>query len=218
MKKSLLMTMSVLLTLVTLNAKAEFYVGVDLIGHTASFDAKKDANSTADYKLNNSSNYSSSGAGFGFNFGYRFNVAQRFFIAPEYSYEFLNSRSHLSYNNNTASSIDLQIESRSLLKLNLGYKINKSFEVFAFGGFGGAKAQLTDIGLLGDTNVGSSSSAVIGAGSFVNLTQDWVLKFAYDYQSIKVKRNTVTGFISTYEVPETSIGLHTVKAGLMYKF
>jgi opacity protein-like surface antigen len=217
MKKSLLIAASILLTLASLNAKAEFYLGVDLIGSTAIFDSKKDPNSGADFTLNKDTDYTSSNIGGGLNLGYRFNAGQKFFIAPELSYEFLNARSHLNYNT-SASSIDMQVESRAILKLNLGYKLSQTVEIFAFGGFGGAETQLTDIGLLGDSSVDSSSSGIFGVGTLLNLTKDWVIKIAYDYQSVKVQRTTTTGFISTYEVPETNIDIHTLRTGLMYKF
>lgn len=216
MKKIILTSLLFSSLLVANSAKAEFYLGADLVGSSANFDMRHDPNSTAGYSLSHDKKSSQTSIGGGVNFGYKFR-SENIFFAPEYAYEYLNNKVYIP-EYSSSQGTELQLEGRHIFKLNVGTKVNEKFDIFAFGGVSSATVELTNTGLLGDTSAGSQASAIMGLGTYLHLNKDWDIKLAYDYQRIKVKPSSKQDFLGTYEIPATTIDLHTVKVGLVYNF
>lgn len=221
MKKIILTSLLATSFLFANSAKAGFYLGADVIGSRADIDLQANPNSDADYALYNNTRKTDTNVGGGLNLGYRFNI-QEYFIAPEYAYEYLNHRvalkERLSPSSNTISNHTFQLEGRHILKVNIGKKIKENLDIFGYVGASFATIELTDTGILGDSSADVKPSMIIGFGSYYHFNKTWAAKIAYDYQRIESKGNTSKEFLVSYEMPSSSIDLHTVKVGLVYNF
>lgn len=207
----------------SLNAKAEAYVGVDLIGvradhHYAGKEENLGSNghTTTSFIVPNDRSKRGHDIGIGFNLGSKLYSGDAFF-ATELFYDYLNSKTkdffatqpNVTPGGPTYGKDRLVLNQRYGVKFNAGYRIHKNLDIFGTVGLGKADFAV-EYKSEGNQFKADDISPIYGFGLLYDLKENLSVKAAYDYQALKMQY-VLPG-------PADNITLQTLRVGLIYSF
>lgn len=196
-------------------AKDGFYLGLDI--NNAKVEHR--------YKVSNpgatGASDDNSSVGFGLSAGYRFDVFEKFFLAPEIFYDNIHSdgKTHDCHvNTQVYCSDDMKVNFRYGAKLNAGYRILPKTEIFAnFGisnvdwvqNFYGYHHIVQGIDSMGHT---ATETWLYGIGAAYDLSDHIAIRTSYDISSFR------TPYLSNASGIKDKVSMSIFKVGVVYKF
>lgn len=218
-KKITLLTIFGFFSFAVSNAKAEGFVGVDLLGISAQHQyigQQERLGGNSLFRVPRDKHNESKNLGLSFSLGSKLYAGEAFF-STEAFYDYLNSRANdffvgeanLDPTGPTYERDRLLVKQRYGAKFNAGYRIYKNLDIFGTVGLG-----MVDYAVEYKSENKSIKShdiaPIFGAGFIYDITKTVSVKAAYDYQSLKM-RYVVPG-------PRDNLKLQTVRVGLLYYF
>ena len=220
MKKLLLLITACSFISSTSFAKTQgHYVGINILKHDTQVKTSKDSSTgNLDTYFNGTQNNNSNGLGI--SYGYALNF-DKIFVMPSIAYESINSKNKTRKIANSYEQ-DFDINSRLVLKANLGYDVTDSFSVYVPVGIASNSYKYTTNDYLGSSFVkteqtGSSTGFIYGAGLSYEMFDKFNLTLEYNRSSFDaVTEKDVALFGDVKLKAEAEIS--TVSLGMAYKF